>query len=683
MKIQKKLLLVFLSISLVIICTYTFISVQAYKNGVEKELRERIDRAWAMVAHHFEKYEQRAMSCAYLISYNQELREEFLKNDRLAMLKRLSRINIRTRLDWIELIGMDLTIKASLGNLSSSGEIARGSHIQNALKGYEENKMVRIADQIRLLAVVNIESRGSIGGEKQGILVAGYNIDTHLLDQIKRDTGLDIVIFDHRKSVSSTAFGENYQRSDYQLPQDLFFQLYKNKKGKIIQKLDFFGSKYQTIFACLDPNDRNVNELPITMMVGFPIDYVDKDVKKYLSQEISVAWFILIITSLVTYIVARGISIPIINLSKKMLLVAEKELSLNVNKENITISKIERDNSGFLLNSSGMNESQLLGKCFDCLLDAVRKSNHQLKTYADDLEITVNERTKELRETHQKMIDLAHQEGMAQIARNVIHDVGNVLNSVNASASVLQEQIRCSKISGISRLNSLLKEKDDLDSFFLSEKGKTIPHYISVLDESLTSERKKMAEDIQSLLENIRHIADVINMQHAHTKGSGLVEKVDISDLMEKSLRIHLKPLEEMNVKIKRDYDDLYLVCLEKNKFLQIIINLIGNAKDALQAKKGKDKILVIRVKKEKIDPPKIKIEIEDNGVGIEEKSLSQIFQHGYTTRKNGQGFGLHSSANLAQEMSGTLSAQSKGKDKGAIFTLTLPFKQFTRRDLS
>jgi signal transduction histidine kinase len=64
---------------------------------------------------------------------------------------------------------------------------------------------------------------------------------------------------------------------------------------------------------------------------------------------------------------------------------------------------------------------------------------------------------------------------------------------------------------------------------------------------------------------------------------------------------------------------------------------------------------------------------VSDNGVGIASENLTRIFNHGFTTRKDGHGFGLHSGALAAREMGGALWAQSDGPGKGATFTLELP----------
>jgi signal transduction histidine kinase len=68
-----------------------------------------------------------------------------------------------------------------------------------------------------------------------------------------------------------------------------------------------------------------------------------------------------------------------------------------------------------------------------------------------------------------------------------------------------------------------------------------------------------------------------------------------------------------------------------------------------------------------------VAIIVRDNGVGILPENLTRIFGHGFTTKKDGHGFGLHSGALAAKQMNGALSVQSAGPGKGAAFTLELP----------
>ena len=145
---------------------------------------------------------------------------------------------------------------------------------------------------------------------------------------------------------------------------------------------------------------------------------------------------------------------------------------------------------------------------------------------------------------------------------------------------------------------------------------------------------------------------------------------VNIPDLVEDSLRMNLGSMSRHGVEVIRDFEKVPPVNVEKHKILQILINLLRNAKNACDESGRADKRLTVRVRNGR---ERLKISVIDNGVGIAPENLTRIFNHGFTTRKDGHGFGLHSGALAAREMGGSLTADSAGPGQGAAFTLELP----------
>ena len=93
----------------------------------------------------------------------------------------------------------------------------------------------------------------------------------------------------------------------------------------------------------------------------------------------------------------------------------------------------------------------------------------------------------------------------------------------------------------------------------------------------------------------------------------------------------------------------------------------------------GKDKRLTMQVRAAN---GRVQIAVMDNGVGIPAENMTRIFNHGFTTREKGHGFGLHSAALAAREMGGTLNAHSDGPGQGATFILELPLQPESVSDL-
>jgi C4-dicarboxylate-specific signal transduction histidine kinase len=142
--------------------------------------------------------------------------------------------------------------------------------------------------------------------------------------------------------------------------------------------------------------------------------------------------------------------------------------------------------------------------------------------------------------------------------------------------------------------------------------------------------------------------------------------------LVEDALRINATSFDRHHIELVREFEKhTPTVCVDRHKVLQILINLLRNAKHAMEPKTEGSRRLSIRVAA--AGPAAVKITVLDNGIGIPAENMTKIFNHGFTTKKEGHGFGLHSGANAAREMGGSLTARSEGPGKGAEFTLELP----------
>jgi signal transduction histidine kinase len=178
-------------------------------------------------------------------------------------------------------------------------------------------------------------------------------------------------------------------------------------------------------------------------------------------------------------------------------------------------------------------------------------------------------------------------------------------------------------------------------------------------------------EELENLSKNIEHIKDIVAVQQSYATHVGLIEPVQVIDLVEDALRMNAAGLERHEIHTTREYDPHPpVINADKHKILQILVNLIRNAKQACDDSGRIDKQLVIRVFN---GDDSVKISATDNGIGIPAENLNRIFNHGFTTRKNGHGFGLHNAALAAKEMGGLLYVSSPGPGQGATFTLELP----------
>ncbi len=277
-----------------------------------------------------------------------------------------------------------------------------------------------------------------------------------------------------------------------------------------------------------------------------------------------------------------------------------------------------------------------------------------------------------LEDVHRQLLETSRMAGMAEVATSVLHNVGNVLNSVNVSCSVVTDRVHKSKVVNLTRAVSLIQEHEaDLADFFTADpKGKQLPAYLKGVTAHLSAEQDDILRELAHLSQNIDHIKEIVAMQQSYSKVSGVREMLPAEELVEDALRMNGAAFERHQVKVVREYSPVPPVMVEKHKVLQILINLLRNAKYACDDAERAEKQVTMR-----IEPagPLVKITITDNGIGIPAENLTRIFEHGFTTRKEGHGFGLHSGALAAKDLGGSLSVASAGRGHGASFTLTLP----------
>jgi signal transduction histidine kinase len=347
-------------------------------------------------------------------------------------------------------------------------------------------------------------------------------------------------------------------------------------------------------------------------------------------------------------IISRSISKPLFKLTQAAEIMSQKDLDHRVDIKS-------RDEVGILASS------------FNHMADKLSESHRKL-------EEDVRQRTAELEDT---LKDASYRASMAEVATDVLHNVKNVLNSINVAASIINESVSKSEVSNLQKVAEIIKEHDhDLGTFLTEDqKGKHIPAFLIELSKALADEQANTTDKLRSLTENVKHIKEIIGMQQSYARVSGAEVSISIKELVDNALSINRSGLERHGVELVCDFDDdIGIVNINSQKVLQILVNLIRNAKQAVEQNENDNKVLTVRTRKHGDD--KIQIEVADNGEGILQDNLPKLFSHGFTTKEDGHGFGLHSSALAAKELGGSLTVRSDGEGKGAMFILELPFKQ-------
>ena len=346
-----------------------------------------------------------------------------------------------------------------------------------------------------------------------------------------------------------------------------------------------------------------------------------------------------------------------------------------LNQDQQRVEKIDNKYHFYLLVFSGLLVLLLMWLAFRLIRSfaEINRVNNALQTANDVLEQRVEERTRELRNAQSELLDSARQAGMAEIATNVLHNVGNVLNSVNISADLIARKLRNSKTLGLGKAMQLINgHPDDLGHFLTEDdKGKLLPGYLNQLVGAIAQEQQEMADELGLMSKSVDHIKDIVATQQSYAGANSMTEPLYISELLEDALRMNAGALTRHHVTVIREYSEVPQVMGDKHRLLLILINLISNAKYAMSDLDNRSREMTLGVRV--VDNAFLEISVRDDGEGIAPENMTRIFAHGFTTRKEGHGFGLHSCALAAIEMNGHLTAHSDGPGLGALFTLQIP----------
>lgn len=277
-----------------------------------------------------------------------------------------------------------------------------------------------------------------------------------------------------------------------------------------------------------------------------------------------------------------------------------------------------------------------------------------------------------LSEYRKKVLDSAHRSGMEEVASEVLHNVGNAVNSASCGVEMLRERLSESKATGLDRAAAMLREQAPRagEFFTVDPRGPKLISYLIDLNEALKREQIDQQADVDRLFETIRHIRDVIAAQQSYTGQSEFRQEVALASMVDEVLLLNHEQLLASRIEVEVDLPPLPDLRLNKSKTTQVLVNLVRNAIQAMQNEHGLPRVLAISA--QLIDETGIEIEVADTGHGFDEDVRRKLFAHGFTTKPNGNGFGLHYCANAVQGSGGHITAESPGPGLGATFRVRL-----------
>ncbi|MBA3581552.1 MAG: MASE1 domain-containing protein [Gammaproteobacteria bacterium] len=273
---------------------------------------------------------------------------------------------------------------------------------------------------------------------------------------------------------------------------------------------------------------------------------------------------------------------------------------------------------------------------------------------------------------HTQLLQASRFAGMAEVASGVLHNVGNVLNSVTVAATIASDKARSLNVDGLVRATDLLQAHKNELAHFLNDdpKGQKLLPYLIALGEHLGDQKKSIDEELAAVVHNVDHIKNIVNRQQSYARMAAVNEEININELVDDALEMNAPKLEHHRISVIKEYAEIPNINLDKHNIMQIIGNLISNAKHSMDGIDKQDKHIYLRTK---LNENCVVVEVADNGCGIPPDIQSKIFEFGFTTKRDGHGFGLHTCANTIKAMGGKLYFNSPGEGQGTCFVIELP----------
>ncbi|WP_428269639.1 sensor histidine kinase [Haliangium sp.] len=292
--------------------------------------------------------------------------------------------------------------------------------------------------------------------------------------------------------------------------------------------------------------------------------------------------------------------------------------------------------------------------------------------FSEDIEYR-KQAEEERRRLHEELAQASREAGMSAVATEVLHTVGNVLNSVGVSASMMQAEVTRMRSVNLERAVALMEEhRDDLPAFLQQDpRGRRVLELLSALAVHFSERERLLAGEGGALKDGVEQLARVLRAQHTYARQGSVGELCTVADLVDVAMSLQAPSWSRHGITVERHLEELPALVTDRNRVIEILVNLIGNARHALESCDHPDKRLALWG--EPVGEDRVRIVVEDNGVGIAPEAMPKLFELGFTTKADGTGLGLHAGANAAHHLGGRLSCESEGPGKGARFILELP----------
>jgi two-component system NtrC family sensor kinase len=275
-------------------------------------------------------------------------------------------------------------------------------------------------------------------------------------------------------------------------------------------------------------------------------------------------------------------------------------------------------------------------------------------------------------ESRMQLVDQSFQAGFAELAKGVLHNLGNAMTPISVRLASLTDRLRAAPTADAEQAFAELKQ-GGADA----QRRADLEKFLHLACRELAATLRSSQEDVATITRQTSLIQAALAEQMRSARNEHVIEPVRLTELLAQSLEI---VPDSCRARLSIDADDTVrrvgVVRVARTVLRLILQNLIINAADAVRdAGKDKGKLRVSAAIVHEADGRQLHLQCVDDGVGIPAENLERVFENGFTTKspETNHGIGLHWCANAIGALGGRIWAASDGPGSGAALHLLVP----------
>ncbi|MGH8264663.1 MAG: ATP-binding protein, partial [Steroidobacteraceae bacterium] len=276
-----------------------------------------------------------------------------------------------------------------------------------------------------------------------------------------------------------------------------------------------------------------------------------------------------------------------------------------------------------------------------------------------------------------ELVDQSFDAGIAEMSREVLHNIGNALTPLCINVSLLQERLRAAPLA------ETQMALGELDTHGIDPARRTdLQQFVQLAVQELVRVLMRVLKDLESMEQQTDHIQQSLAEQMKYSRPNRVSETVRLADVVAVCVESMPDPLRQrLFVQVDESVPtagSIHTARTTLQRIFQILMHNAAEAMPAVDSGSGRGTLRISATVEQCHNGEHVRVRFVDDGAGIAPEHLARLFEKGFSTksRERKSGVGLHWAANATIALGGTIRAESPGPNQGAIIELTIPLQR-------